>query len=118
MAFLIISQAYQGDGHHIVRQIQQLLMELVIFQNIPDIAGSDPQGLSHEHRILCRDHGILNGEHQIRFIGSFPEKPGLPLRKLLAALQLVIIKPFFLIGNKQEKDRRLGDKWLVITAFG
>ena len=80
-----------------IRQTEQLLMELVILQDVPDIAGADPQGLSHEHRVLGRDHGILNGEHQIRLVGSLPEKPRLPLRKLLTALQPVIIEPFFLV---------------------
>ena len=86
MAFLIISQAQKGNGNCVIRELKQLFVVLIIFQNISNVAGSDSQRFRHQHSVLGGNHGILNGKQQIRFVGFLPGKPLLPGGKLHAAL--------------------------------
>ena len=63
--FPIVAQTQHPDWKRPIRQVKQLTVELIVFHDVSDIAGTNAQRLGSNHRILCCNHRILDCQQQV-----------------------------------------------------
>ena len=66
-----IAETQQADGEDVFRQVEQIAVDLVVFHDVADVTGAQPQQLGREHRRLRGDQGVAAGQEQVAFL-RFP----------------------------------------------
>lgn len=70
-----VTKHQHGCGKYIVGEPERFTVYLAVFHDVADIAEADPQALRGYHRILCRDTGIRDCQHQFPQTGSTGAQP-------------------------------------------
>ncbi len=110
-------EADQRGGDGVARQLEHRLMDFPVFNDIADVAGTNPKRLGSDNRGLGGDQSIHQRQHEIPFSRLAAGDIQL-CGALLRASRLIEVHPALVVGEEEQKIGSSGDKRLVVAGLG